>query len=83
MKSEIQLAFENCKNEERPALLTYTVASDPNKKKSLQILNSISKYVDLIELGFPHSTPIGDGGQFKLVQIEQLKMVLECVILLK
>ena len=65
MKSEIQLAFENCKNEDRPALLTYTVASDPNKKKSLQILNSISKYVDLIELGFPHSTPIGDGGQIQ------------------
>ena len=65
MKSEIQLAFENCKNEGRPALLTYTVASDPNKKKSLQILNSISKYVDLIELGFPHSTPIGDGGQIQ------------------
>ena len=65
MKSEIQLAFENCKKESRPALLTYTVASDPNKKKSLQILNSISKYVDLIELGFPHSTPIGDGGQIQ------------------
>ena len=65
MKSEIQLAFENCKNEGRPALLTYTVASDPSKKKSLQILNSISKYVDLIELGFPHSTPIGDGGQIQ------------------
>ena len=36
-----------------------------DKKKSLQILNSISKYVDLIELGFPHSTPIGDGGQIQ------------------
>ena len=33
MKSEIQLAFENCKKEKRPALITYTVASDPNKKK--------------------------------------------------
>ena len=43
MKSEIQLTFEKCKRENRPALLTYTVASDPNKKKSLQILNSIAK----------------------------------------
>ena len=33
MKNEIQLAFENCKKENRTALLTYTVASDPNKKK--------------------------------------------------
>ena len=34
MKSEIQLTFEKCKRENRPALLTYTVASDPNKKES-------------------------------------------------
>ena len=65
MKSEIQLTFENCKRENRPALLTYTVASDPNKKKSLQILNSIAKHADIIELGFPHSTPVGDGGQIQ------------------
>ena len=65
MKSEIQLTFENCKRENRPALLTYTVASDPNKKKSLQIVNSIAKYADIIELGFPHSTPVGDGGQIQ------------------
>ena len=65
MKSEIQLTFEKCKRENRPALLTYTVASDPNKKKSLQILNSIAKHADIIELGFPHSTPVGDGGQIQ------------------
>ena len=65
MKSEIKLAFENCKREGRPALLTYTVASDPNKKKSLQILTSISKFADILEIGFPHSTPIGDGGQIQ------------------
>ena len=65
MKSEIKLTFENCKRENRPALLTYTVASDPNKKKSLQILNSIAKHADIIELGFPHSTPVGDGGQIQ------------------
>ena len=65
MKSEIQLTFENCKDENRPALLTYTVASDPNKEKSLQIINSIAKHADIIELGFPHSTPVGDGGQIQ------------------
>ena len=65
MKSEIQLTFENCKRENRPALLTYTVASDPNKKKSLEIINSIAKHADIIELGFPHSTPVGDGGQIQ------------------
>ena len=73
MKSEIQLTFENCKRENRPALLTYTVASDPNKKKSLQIVNSIAKYADIIELGFPHSTPVGDGGQIQTSSNRSIK----------
>ena len=63
--SPISLAFKKTKREKRPALLTYTVAGDNTKKKSLQILNSISKYVDICELGFPHNTPIGDGGQIQ------------------
>tara|TARA_Y100001970_G_scaffold288268_1_gene415095 strand:- start:1905 stop:2036 length:132 start_codon:yes stop_codon:yes gene_type:complete len=31
--SKIGQAFKICKNEKRPALLTYTVAGDNNKKK--------------------------------------------------
>ena len=33
--SPISLAFEKCKKEKRPALLTYTVAGDNTKKKSI------------------------------------------------
>ena len=73
MNSEIHIAFENCKKESRPALLTYTVASDPNKRKSLQILNSISKFADILEIGFPHSTPIGDGGQIQTSSNRSIK----------
>ncbi len=46
--SPISLAFKKCKSEKRPALLTYTVAGDNNKKKSLEILKSISKDVDVL-----------------------------------
>ena len=63
--SPIGLAFKKCKKEKRPALLTYTVAGDSTKKKSLEILNSISNHADIIELGFPHNTPIADGGQIQ------------------
>ena len=38
-KAAISLAFEKSKKEKRPALLTYTVAGDNTKKKSLEILN--------------------------------------------
>jgi len=65
MKSKIALAFENCKKEKRPALITYTVAGDNTKKNSLKILNSISKHADILEIGFPHNTPIADGGQIQ------------------
>ena len=51
MKSKISLAFEKCKKEKRPALLTYTVAGDNTKLNSLKILNKISKHVDILELG--------------------------------
>ena len=65
MKSKITLAFEKCKKEKRPALITYTVAGDNTKNNSLKILNTISKYADILELGFPHNTPVADGGQIQ------------------
>ena len=65
LKSLIHQSFKNAKKENRPALLTYTVAGDNTKKKSLEILKSISKYADICELGFPHNTPIADGGQIQ------------------
>ena len=65
MKSKIKIAFEKCKKEKRPALITYTVAGDNTKKNSLKILSSIAKYADILELGFPHNTPIADGGQIQ------------------
>ena len=65
MKSKIAIAFENCKKENRPALITYTVAGDNTKNNSLKILNKISKHADILECGFPHNTPIADGGQIQ------------------
>ena len=63
--SLINKAFKIARNEKRPALLTYTVAGDNTKRKSIEILKSISKYADICELGFPHNTPIADGGQIQ------------------
>ena len=63
--SLIAQSFKKAEEENRPALLTYTVAGDNTKKKSLEILKSISNYADICELGFPHNTPIADGGQIQ------------------
>ena len=73
MSSLIKKAFSNAKSEGRPALLTYTVAGDNNKKKSLEIIKSISNYSDICELGFPHNTPIADGGQIQTSAYRAIK----------
>ena len=71
--SNINLAFKKARMEKRPALLTYTVAGDNNKKNSLEILKSISKFVDICEIGFPHNTPIADGGQIQTSAYRAIK----------
>jgi len=65
MSSRISKAFDKCKKEKRSALLTYTVAGDNTKNKSLEIIKSIAQHADIIELGFPHNTPVADGGQIQ------------------
>ena len=72
-KSLIIQTFNKSRKENRPALLTYTVAGDNTKKKSLEILNSISKYADICELGFPHNTAIADGGQIQTSACRAIK----------
>jgi len=73
MSSKIFKAFEECKKERRPVLLTYTVAGDNTKKKSLEIIKSIAQYTDIIELGIPHNTPVADGGQIQESSYRALK----------
>ena len=73
MSSLISLAFKNAKKNNRPALLTYTVAGDNTKSQSLEILKSISKNVDICEIGFPHNTPIGDGGEIQTSSYRAIK----------
>ena len=73
MISLINQAFAKSKIEKRPALLTYTVAGDNTKKMSLKILKSISNYTDICELGFPHNTPIADGGQIQTSAYRAIK----------
>jgi len=58
-------AFKKCRQEHRPALLTYTVSGDPNKKKSFEILKAISSHADICEIGVGHNCNTGDGKQIQ------------------
>ena len=61
MKNSINNAFKIAKKQNRPALISYTVCGDNTKNKSLQILKSISKDLDIAEWGIPHNCPTADG----------------------
>ncbi len=63
--SNIASAFKKCRQEHRPALLTYTVSGDPNKKKSFEILKAISLHADICEIGVGHNCNTGDGKQIQ------------------
>ena len=73
MLNPISVAFKKAKAEKRPALLTYTVAGDSSKKQSLDILKSISKNVDILEVGVPHNTPVADGSQIQTSAYRAIK----------
>ena len=59
--SNIASAFEKCRQENRPAALTYTVSGDPNQKKSFDIPKAISLHADICEIGIGHNCNTGDG----------------------
>ena len=63
--SNLALTFSKCRKEHRPALLTYTVSGDPNKKKSFEILKAISSSADICEIGIGHNCNTGDGKQIQ------------------
>jgi len=73
MPNLIDFAFKKVKQENRPALLTYTVAGDNSKKKSLEILKSISNYADILELGVPHNALVADGNQIQTSAYRAIK----------
>ncbi len=73
MLNPINLAFKRAKQQNRTALLTYTVAGDSSEKQSLNILKTISKNVDIVEVGVPHNTPVADGSQIQTSAYRAIK----------
>src|SRR5437868_13715245 len=62
MTTRIDRRFADLKREGRAALVTFTVAGDPDTKTSLEILKALPKAgADVIELGMPFTDPMADG----------------------
>ena len=62
MTTRIDQRFTDLKREGRAALVTFTMAGDPDTKTSLTILRELPKAgADVIELGMPFTDPMADG----------------------
>jgi tryptophan synthase alpha chain len=62
MTTRIDQRFADLKREGRAALVTFTMAGDPDTKTSLEILKALPKAgADVLELGMPFTDPMADG----------------------
>jgi tryptophan synthase alpha chain len=62
MTTRIPARFAKCAAEGRPALVTYTMAGDPDLATAQAILDALpGAGADIIELGMPFSDPMADG----------------------
>ncbi len=86
MTSRLTTRFAKCAGENRPALITFVMAGDPDRNAGEAILEGLpAAGADIIELGMPFSDPMADGpaiqmaGQRALAAGQTLKDTIEMV----
>ncbi|MEM9331590.1 MAG: tryptophan synthase subunit alpha [Pseudomonadota bacterium] len=74
MMTRIDKRFAELKSENRPGLVTFVMAGDPDAETSLEILRGLpAAGADLIEIGMPFSDPMADGPAIQLAGQRALK----------
>jgi tryptophan synthase alpha chain len=62
MASRLTATFEALRKAQRPGLVTYTTAGDPDIARSADILRALDRAgADVLEVGVPFSDPMADG----------------------
>jgi len=74
MSTRIEKRFAALKAEGRAALVTFTMAGDPDTDTSLAIAKALPKAgADVIELGMPFTDPMADGPAIQAAGVRALK----------
>jgi tryptophan synthase alpha chain len=74
MTTRIDRRFAGLKKEGRAALVTFTMAGDPDYATALAILQALPKAgADVIELGMPFTDPMADGPAIQAAGLRALK----------
>lgn len=62
MPSRLTTTFDALRKAQRPGLVTYTTAGDPDLLRSAEILRALARAgADVLEVGVPFSDPLADG----------------------
>lgn len=63
----IERAFARARAENRAALIVFVTAGDPDLETTAELIPELAAAgADIVELGFPHSDPIGEGPTIQL-----------------
>jgi tryptophan synthase alpha chain len=74
MSTRIEQRFAALKNDGRAALVTFTMAGDPDYETSVAVLKALPKAgADVIELGMPFTDPMADGPAIQAAGLRALK----------
>src|SRR5512144_2396297 len=74
MTARIDKRFADLRKEGRAALMTFTMAGDPDYEASLAIIRELPKAgADLIEIGMPFTDPMADGAAIQAAGARALK----------
>jgi tryptophan synthase alpha chain len=74
MTSRIDRRFAALKKEGRAALVTFTMAGDPDQATALAVLKALPQAgADVIELGMPFTDPMADGPAIQAAGLRALK----------
>lgn len=74
MTTRIEKRFAALKTQGRAALVTFTMAGDPDTETSLAIAKALPKAgADVIELGMPFTDPMADGPAIQAAGVRALK----------
>ena len=74
MTTRIEKRFAALKSEGRAALVTFTMAGDPDTDTSLAVAKALPKAgADVIELGMPFTDPMADGPAIQAAGVRALK----------
>ena len=73
MSTRIEKRFAALKADGRAALVTFTMAGDPDTATSLEVIKALPKAgADMIEIGMPFTDPMADGPAIQAAGVRAL-----------